>query len=353
MRLRIFSTPQTQGVSDGFIVHVRLLVDVEKSEISATVDNNILHLESSGDTCMIPIPASTDVDSIAIKKESFRLIIKFPKLNPRRVSISESPSRHEKKLDFPPKECHKGYSEDRTLYNFVELEVPKDNDCAFHCLGVPREVAAQQLLENMSDRVIRQLVAPEIFESFVGLQLPVQMESSERVQELRKEYIHATSRFDDVIRRTKEALSSQLRYSEDIERYDLDTLSKKFPNFAAAIMDAETELKIAEQKIREYASSYEAFELFVKHCIAEQGRWLGYLRGSPSSFGRTSSMDAIAYLNNMQTVIWTKGKAGVLQVLHRFEPYLTSYTSLDREIKKTVNLLHTDSLTHFNLLIPI
>jgi hypothetical protein len=214
-------------------------------------------------------------------------------------------------------------------------------------------------LEYSHDRTIRQFVAPEIFEAFVGLQLPEEMENLETFAKFRKEYCKAVSDSDAEFRRIKEIL---IKSGENVKECDrLTLISKmsekpKFRSLLEKLAQMQKEIERIESNVMKYWETVECFSDFVNFYIAKKGNWIGYIRNFEQE-KRTSSLDALAYINDLKVVIWVKeNNSDFLRIVHSFDGSRTSsYSSHDQSkcSLRVVHMLHTLKLSHFNLLTPV
>ena len=95
------------------------------------------------------------------------------------------------------------------------------------------------------------------------------------------------------------------------------------------------------QALKNACCTSEALKNYVKNCLAIPGFMLGYLQ-SDGEHHPTSSMDALAKLNNHNVRVWIKnGETLELEVVHSYESSPSA---------PWFDLHHTWGLTHFNVL---
>ena len=241
--------------------------------------------------------------------------------------------------------------------------MPEDGECGYHTLGIPRHVIVEQLLNHAGDENIRSLVMPEImaavfdnglpreFESLndpspkviVGLENPeksANLENSEKSKNLESGNIAENSEAEDptdlpesfkthpdtavlyhtyrqYLKKEKE-LSTFINSIKDklsVEKQNLLNglshlellASPSFPDEAKEAL----KLKIHEVNyccscIENHCASRPVFEAYVRHYIQQPGKWLTfftYKNGVPQNL-TTSSLNAIAKINNLEVVVW-------------------------------------------------
>jgi len=250
---------------------------------------------------------------------------------------------------------HTAVLDGKTL-EFVEYMAPKDNDCALHCLGMSRIEAAQQLLDNMENSTIRHMIAPEIFEAFVGLELPDSMMCKPEWQNFYMRFNELDAMTDQAGRALREKLIElgvSEAYVNNATPYELCLEFDHLPE-SAQMKQSQECLQELEQAILEYCESREVFRDFVEYCVSRPTVWLGYLVDHNNN-SRTSSIDALAFLNQKQVRIWVADhEANQLKLVHSFNPYAQPNIPGEQgRCLETIDLLHTDCLTHFNLLKPV
>lgn len=206
-----------------------------------------------------------------------------------------------------------------------------NNDSGFYSLGVPRTLATFQLLAESNSLKIRKLVAPEIYAAVLSNELPKAMLTRKIVS------LQLACKIEqleiDKIMQTHKALNPKLQglNAEEI------ILELSHP---AEISHLQTKLSALQKNIDaivEMCATKEFFEVFIKLTIQKPGYQLSYLGGTG-----TTSMDAIAEVNNLNLRIWGREiEHAALTVIHSYE---------SKPSNRWVNLFHTDKLTHFNVL---
>lgn len=228
-----------------------------------------------------------------------------------------------------------GETLDRTRIIFEEIEIPEDNDCALHCLGLSRKDAEKLLLDNSTNEEIRDLVADEIFAAFMEEVIPKRMQDNE-YQRLRTIYLKANQDLDELVRTANERLGVSGKTAQEL----LDSYSINQLNVLDELRGKQQDLNNIINDISDYTRKKEVFEIFVKSYVGQSGQWLSYIRGLGRDTG-TTSLDALAKLKRISLTIWIKdAKTNSLYILHTFES----------ENDNHINMFHTHGLTHFNLL---
>jgi hypothetical protein len=242
----------------------------------------------------------------------------------------------------------------REEMTFEEMDVPHDHDCAFHCIGLSREEACDLLLKNQDNLEVRKIVAPEIEESFIGFQLPKEMEQDELVKKLRAEFFEATEMVSEGVRKAKEKLEglgipcNHMDAKQIVTKYRW-CQSISILGIVQELMKSINVLKDAEKRISAYCVSKEAYVAFVKYYLFIKGNWAGYLR-SIDGKQRTSSLDAIAVLKSLKLYIWVATEGNKLDLIHE-SPVMKELS--EKEDYEVIHMLHTNQLSHFNLLAEI
>lgn len=216
-----------------------------------------------------------------------------------------------------------------------EIVVPKDGDCGFRCLGVLRQEAATLLLQKSNNRSIRRSVADDIRSAFISGRLV----GSKFPESKRKQYFKLHLLIDNSKRAlsslflpnplTSQAIISLIKAEQTAGHTDnvrqLKSLQKNL-----------SELETLHQEIEAFTHSKETYEDFIRSEFQNGSGWLSYVRN-----GR-GTLFALAQLLNIHVQLW--------------EPDLDRPDHLNRiplaeGLKgKTVHILHTDRLSHFNLL---
>lgn len=105
------------------------------------------------------------------------------------------------------------------------------------------------------------------------------------------------------------------------------------------IQQAIAVLSMAQASIDSWSKDPKTYALYVEEYLKKRG-WLSYNRGS------TSSLEAIAQLNNLNIYVWQHSSSNPsrLELMHQAHHGIG-------EGANTIHLLHTHGLTHFNFLV--
>ena len=97
------------------------------------------------------------------------------------------------------------------------------------------------------------------------------------------------------------------------------------------------ELNKLNLEIDDYCRSKDAYEAFIKQSLEVEGGWLSY------TIGATGMLDALAHIMKVRVYVWVRQSPGSNQLA-------LNHRTKQKGLKKRINLLHTNRLTHFNLL---
>lgn len=218
---------------------------------------------------------------------------------------------------------------------FYRYPMPGDTgDCAYHLLyqfiGKHRKEIAEQLLSHANDIEIRKLLAPEILAAIKAHELPAntarQINPTDRFQDFQNDrntavvyreyrnYISAQSSLDDYVRVEKGRLTPEARNRlVGLEPKDLLN-SPYFPeNLKKVLRTNISEAKNSYERFKICCASRKIYEAYIQHYIKQPGQYLTFFVDD------TSSIDAIAKLNQIDIMIWGNDAAGVLREIRHCE----------------------------------
>lgn len=232
---------------------------------------------------------------------------------------------------------------------FRELNIDKDGNCAFRVIGVERRDAIEQLIDHANDMVIREMVANDIHAAFIAGELPHSMRNAQ-VEELRQKH--------DILDQLTNRLIATLRavvilpphelliYNAMGDDFDWAAFFRTHPEITPEshqedlrkLIQLQTQLNQTVENIFLWARHKSIFQHFVYAFLGAERQWLTYLPG------RTGLFDAVARLNNVAVDIFVPDADIPNQIrLNHQTP------NRDRGIR-LVQAIHTDRLTHFNIL---
>ncbi len=212
---------------------------------------------------------------------------------------------------------------------FQSHQVSADGNCGFTTIGISRERAVNLLLSAIDREEIRRLVVPEIEAAVYEHAIPPEMQNARYTL-----LIHAQEKIDQLVREENDNIGLEGRDRKDAQNL-LHVLRRINPAKAT-----ELEILINQLNIESYSIDPTTYELFVKYYIGKNG-WLSYL---PGAAGRTTSLDALAELNNMNIVIFEPVNEDSSQIREVYK------TASDREGRNTIYMLHMNQRTHYELL---
>ena len=227
----------------------------------------------------------------------------------------------------------------KSLYHY---HIPKDEDCAFHALGIARAIAATQLLAKTNDLAIRELVASEIASKVIegatcddtNYLLPKSMQP-ERVKVLRTELIGAENLLEKVVK--------DINTLHHINVYSVKKLIQ-FPHLMLKerqrLEAALTRLENVEAAIHAFAKEARTYEEYVTYFVASPGSWLGFEPDYNMSARKTGVIDAIAKINNLKVRIWQQQDSRPLQVVHESDNFGIRIVDLLHIRQNNFDLLH-------------
>jgi hypothetical protein len=210
---------------------------------------------------------------------------------------------------------------DGTVLRFKVAPVPPNGDCGFTVLGIPREEAADTLLEHLGDAEIRGVIGMELqsmlrddVDSANG---PPAAVLDEAIRHLLKERIALQTQIDDTMRR------------------------KKSPK------KLEADLAAVEERIAQWCRDKGTCERFVRSYIRNAEKD-GYLQTAVREIGSAhTSLDALARIFQFQAGIWQRVDGDDKKL--KFLGWVNSELC-DGE---TVHMLHDDAALHFDKLLVV
>ncbi len=222
--------------------------------------------------------------------------------------------------------------------NFQERGIPKDGDCGFSALGFTREDAVQRLLDRENDASVRAAVAEDIRVSFLaghfaGENLP---------NELRYQYYKHQTRVDSLRRQIIGLVLPADPTLEDLiqlARQDLQNYQGERAKLLLHLRKAISSLHEINIKIDAFTHDELTYKNFIRSEFIRSKRWLSYVRS-----GR-GTLYALAQISGLDVRIWEPNP----QHPGELRPIPLAAGLIGRE----VNLLHTNRLTHFNVLDPM
>ncbi|MBN9565265.1 MAG: hypothetical protein J0G29_04105 [Alphaproteobacteria bacterium] len=218
--------------------------------------------------------------------------------------------------------------------------VAEDGDCGFTALGLTRNQAVQQLIENQANPAIRAAVADDIRQALLQQNLPLGMRGREIYHLWAPQFYHLQTQIDgirrtlddvDLARATPEAI---VHYTPDVADYD-EARATRIRTYLG-LLARQTDLNI---RIDAFTNNEDTYRQFVLHEFG-RGAWLTYVRD-----GR-GTLYALARINHINAHIWHLNPTGQL------EP-IPLARGLDEGATREVHMLHTNGLTHFNRLVHV
>ena len=233
---------------------------------------------------------------------------------------------------------------DPILIAFQERIIARDGDCGFRALGLTREEGVELLLKNGQDENIRQSVAEDIRISILSENLvgwPALHEDRPKIRKLRRDYYH----YQQQIGNTRRQLSNLgLALPENVSIQYLLPLVIQDRN-AGQLTRAENMVKLIKnihdlnatnKKINKFTHDVETYRKFIISEFKQGRKWLSYVRNGKGT------LYALAQIARLDIRIWEPDPYH-LGKLHRIP---LAQDILGQEI----NLLHTNRLTHFNVI---
>jgi hypothetical protein len=232
------------------------------------------------------------------------------------------------------------------LQMFYQYHMPADNDCAFHCLGIARAIAAKQLLNASDNKTIRGLIAAEIVEEIIlGAKdlsndvLPKSLQP-EKVAALRTELLSAESALKRSSIRIQKTHGVKVLMSPEEAFETLTGLLRvdEFDELEAAL----SRVEVAKEAIEDFAGEMQTYKEYITYYVGSPGSWIGFHPTIDVKI--TGVIDAIAVLNNLHVKIYQK-VATQIQLVYECNPTGS----------KEINMYFTHcpgetALNHFDLL---
>lgn len=189
-----------------------------------------------------------------------------------------------------------------TTAAFYVYYIPRDGDCGYHCLKVPRSVAADQLkakirpgAEYPEDKAIREMVARDIANAITIEESATENKESQERQ--LPASLRADERFKVIIEKTKQFLEG----------------------------------KETSENLVSACAEVNVFKACVEHCVSKPV-FLSFI------LGQSSVLDAIARLNNLNVDI----------VIRNNDNFEVAHSFVSKPGNRKITLLYEDK--HFNLL---
>lgn len=226
--------------------------------------------------------------------------------------------------------------------NLRELAIAKDGDCGFRGIGISREQALTMLIDNSSDESIRQMVLDDMREALQVGELP-NNEIFSNIRDIHQELTSARSNLDF----WTQVLNRNLRYqfeggsrsSEEILSFlaENSRINEQFSANSIRLAEALRSVNELEEQEITALSSQDAYLAFITDYLIHGG-WLSYVRGG------LGLLSALGELTNTNIYVWVRSNdnPGEIELNHQ---------ALSEGASRVVHLLHTDSMTHFNLLL--
>ncbi len=218
---------------------------------------------------------------------------------------------------------------------FHERDISRDGDCGFRCLGLTREHAVNLLLQNTDSQAVRDAVADDIRAAYlngrlVGTNFP---------EKFRRQFYKIQLKIDNLRRSISGVpLAPNLTSESIIPLIEQETLvgHKECVEMLSSLKMYLWALETVNQEIDKFTHSKEAYTDFIKSEFREGAGWLSYIRNGKGT------LYALAKILGMNVQIWEPNplKAG----------YLRRIPLADGLEGQKVNILHTDRLSHFNIL---
>lgn len=245
---------------------------------------------------------------------------------------------------------------------FYRYLMPKDGDCGYHVLGIPRTIVVKQLYDNVGDLEIRAMVGAEIEASLQVGDLPANMQNLACVQSLNKlkdSFVTANETLDEILCNVKQHLevnysTIQLSFSSQLlSRLTADEMVKLLERTGREnpeeknlfeqkkiIEDQQNLINKLKKDISDKSQTPDLFVAYVQHYIAVPGNFLTFLLENTSNQSK-SSLDAIAKINHLNIKIWCldASNSHTLKLLHHFDS-----NASDRTVNMFYQQGHFDSL---------
>jgi len=215
-------------------------------------------------------------------------------------------------------------------HTFYRYLMPKDGDCGYHSLGIPRATVVKQLFENVGDDSIRAMVGAEIETTLSIGDFPENMRQLPCIQSLynlRERIFTESQSLDEMARNIKKYLRKECALLLSSLSSSLDALTaKELLNFLMskcggnpkneklsehkeAIEGQLTLISKLEKEISDKCKTPDLFVAYIQHYIAVPGNYLTLVPGASNSGGKQmSSLDAIAKINRLNINIWQPDK---------------------------------------------
>jgi len=273
---------------------------------------------------------------------------------------------------------------------FYRYLMPKDGDCGYHSLGIPRATIVKQLYDSAADPIIRDMIGAEIEVALHAGDLPKAVNSvgtQPTLLDLKTDFLASNKALDKALISIKQSLSSHypklvstlscrldsltvdemLKFLEDkckesaSKENDSNPSKKNLSKYKKTLGDLYAKYNRWKEEISKKSRTVDVFVAYIKHYIAVPGKFLTFLPDVSFSShaplrepikGR-SSLDAIAKINHLHLRVWglvDRGSSSSLQLklLHQFGGIDSNQPASAARVARIVNLLYQDA--HFDSL---
>ncbi len=202
------------------------------------------------------------------------------------------------------------------LLSFYEYDMPADNDCGYHALGVSRAEAAQCLADNILQEEIREYLGSEIFaltfsrdrtlftdkikNGRYGNELMRLLETWDKMQEILDQ---------ETIKIRNKIRNNEIKGLSEVDQKKCqDADPEEWPRNAKALIQSRiNDLKAARKELENACQNFFICLEYIKYYIAQPGQWLTCL---PCIEGRQqySSIDAICKIKKNNIRVWEEAE---------------------------------------------
>lgn len=230
------------------------------------------------------------------------------------------------------------------IITFQERVIDRDGDCGFKALGFTRKRGVELLLENAHNENIRQSVAEDIRISLLGESLvgwPALDKDRPKIRKLRRDYYHYQQQIDNTRRQLSNlglALpeNATLEYLLPLVFQDKRDGQIERAQYLQSLMKNIQKLRDTNKEIDKFTHDAETYRMFIISEFKQGRKWLSYIRNGKGT------LYALAQIAELDIRIWEPAP-NHLGNLRRI-PLVQDI------VGQEINLLHTDRLTHFNVL---